>query len=70
MNRETYNPAIFLRKVHGLDEQFSELQKLRNRVRIAEMEAIGRKRRHIAPLLTGTSTSTAPLIGVSLTRRP
>jgi hypothetical protein len=65
MNKETYSPAIFLRNVLGLDEQLSELQQLRNRVRIAEMRAIGRKRGCVAPLLT---ENTAPK-GVSLTRR-
>ena len=35
--KETYSPAVFLRNVRGLDEQLSELQRLQNRVRIAEM---------------------------------
>jgi hypothetical protein len=42
--RETYSPAVFLRNLRALDVQFSELRKLRKRVQIAEMRAIGRKR--------------------------
>ena len=66
--REAYSPAVFLRNVRGLDEQLSELQKLRNRVRIAEMRAIRRKRRYVGRLLTDHATSTAST-GVSLARR-
>jgi hypothetical protein len=57
--KETCSLAVFLRNVRRLDEQLSELQRLQNRVRTAEIRAIGRKRRYIAQLLTGTSTSTA-----------
>jgi hypothetical protein len=57
--KEAYSPAVFLRNVRGLDEQLSELQRLQNRVRIAEMRAIGRKRRYIARLLT--SSTAAPI---------
>ena len=50
MNRETYNSAVFLRNVRGLDEQLSELKKLGKRVLKAEMRAIGSKRRYVARL--------------------
>jgi hypothetical protein len=66
--KETCSPAVLLRNVRALDEQYSELQKLRNRVRKAEMRLIGRKRRRVARLLTDTSKSRAP-IGASLIRR-
>ena len=58
IRRET-GPAVFLRNVRGLDAQLSELQKLQSRVRIAEIRAIGRRRRYIARLLTATRTAAA-----------
>ena len=38
IGRKAYSAAVFLRNVRTLDVQFSELQKLRNRVRIAELK--------------------------------
>jgi len=38
IGRKAYGAAVLLRNVRALDVQFSELQKLRNRVRIAELK--------------------------------
>jgi hypothetical protein len=48
--RVTHSAAVFFRNVRGLDEQLSELKKLRKRVLKAEMRAIGSKRRYVARL--------------------
>ena len=48
--RETHSVAVLFRNLRGLNEQFSKLQKLRDRVLKAEMRAIGRKRRYVARL--------------------